>query len=64
MFPPSKVSNPGFFGDFWSALVEQGIDAALTGASDKISTAKACAHVTGCKEQDKLTFDKNHSGGN
>jgi ribose transport system substrate-binding protein len=64
VFPPSKVSNPGFFGDFWSELVEQGLNAALTGASDKISTAKACADVQGCKEQDKLTFDKNHSGGN
>ncbi len=64
VFPPSKVSNPGFFGDFWSELVEQGINGALTGASDKISTAKTCAQVAGCKEQDKLVFDSNHSGGN
>jgi hypothetical protein len=64
VFPPSKVSNPGFFGDFWSELVEQGLNAALTGASDKISDAKSCDQVSGCKTQDKLTFDSNHSGGN
>jgi hypothetical protein len=64
VFPPSRVSNPGFFGDFWSALVEQGLNAALSGTSDKISTAKPCDQVADCKTQDKLTFDSNHSGGN
>ena len=64
VFPPTLVPNPGFFGDFWNPLVEQGINAALTGASDKISDAKACADVEGCKTQDALTFDENHSGGN
>jgi hypothetical protein len=64
VFPPSKVSNPGFFGDFWSPLVEQGLNGALTGTSDKISDAKACEQVSGCKTQDKLTHDSNHSGGN
>ena len=64
VFPPSVVSNPGFFGDFWSPLVEQGVQAALTGKSDKISDAKPCDQVDGCKTQDKLSFDKQHSGGN
>jgi ribose transport system substrate-binding protein len=64
VFPPSKVSNPGFFGDFWNPLVEQGLNAALNGTSDKISTAKTCDQVTDCKAQEKLIFDKNHSGGN
>jgi ribose transport system substrate-binding protein len=64
VFPPSKVSNPGFFGDFWSELVEQGLNGALSGTADKISSAKTCDQVQDCKTQDKLTFDKNHSGGN
>lgn len=64
VFPPSKVSNPGFFGDFWSELVEQGLTGALNGSADKISTAKTCDQVAGCKTQDKLTFDSNHAGGN
>lgn len=63
VFPPDKVSG-GFFGDFWNPLVEQGIEAALTGKSDKISDAKPCAEVEGCKETDKLTLDDNHAGGN
>lgn len=64
VFPPSKVSNPGFFGDFWNPLVEQGLNGALNGKPDKISDAKSCDQVEGCKTQDQLTFDKNHSGGN
>jgi len=64
VFPPSKVSNPGFFGDFWTPLVEQGLNGALNGGSDKISTAKPCDQVTDCKTQDKLTFDSTHAGGN
>lgn len=64
VFPPSVVPNPGFFGDFWNPLVEQGVHAGLSGASDKISDAKPCSDVQGCKTQDQLTFDKQHSGGN
>jgi ribose transport system substrate-binding protein len=64
VFPPSVVSNPGFFGDFWSPLVEQGVHGALSGNSDKISGAQSCDQVSGCKTQDQLTFDKQHSGGN
>jgi len=64
VFPPSKVTNPGLFSDIWTPLVEQGIDAALAGKSDKISDAKSCSEVEGCKTQDKLIFDDNHSGGN
>lgn len=64
VFPSSKVSNPGFFGDFWSPLVEAGVNGALNGTADKISTAKPCEQVTGCKTQDKLTFDSTHAGGN
>jgi ribose transport system substrate-binding protein len=64
VFPPGVVNNPGFFGDFWNPLVEQGVQAALNGKSDKISDAKPCDQVDGCKTQDKLTFDDNHSGGN
>jgi ribose transport system substrate-binding protein len=64
VFPPDTIKNPGFFGDFWNPLVEQGIDAAQKGTSDKISDAKPCEEVEGCKTTDKLTFDDNHAGGN
>lgn len=64
VFPPSKVSNPGFFGDFWNPLVEQGLNGALNGTANKISTAKPCDQVPNCKSQDKLILDSNHSGGN
>lgn len=63
VMPKDKV-QPGFFDDFWSPLVSQGMNAALTGKPDKITTPKPCGDVTGCKEEDKLTFDDNHSGGN
>lgn len=63
VFDPAKAS-PGMFGSFWSPLVQQGLVANLTGASDKVSDAKPCVEVEGCKETTKLTFDKNHSGGN
>ena len=55
---------PGMFADFWSPLVEQGLAANLRGISDKVSTAKDCSVVPGCKTQSKLKFDSNHSGGN
>ena len=64
VFPPSAVSNPGFFGDFWNPLVEQGLHGALGGTADKISDAQSCDQVPGCKTQDKLTFDSTHAGGN
>jgi ribose transport system substrate-binding protein len=64
VFPPSLVPNPGFFGDPWSPLVEQGVHGALTGSSDKISDAKPCDQVPDCKTQDQLTNDDKHSGGN
>ncbi len=64
VFPPDKTNNPGMFGDFWNPLVEQGLNANLSGHSDKISDAKPCDQVEGCKTQDKLTTDSNHSGGN
>lgn len=64
VFPPSKVTNPGFFGDFWNPLVEEGLNAALHGKPDKISEPKSCGEVPGCKTQPKLTFDHTHSGGN
>jgi ribose transport system substrate-binding protein len=56
--------NPGFFNDIWTPLVEQGLGGALTGKSNKVYSAKPCAQVPGCKQQSKLVFDKNHSGGN
>jgi ribose transport system substrate-binding protein len=64
VFPPTLVSNPGFFGDFWNPMVEQGVHGALSGTPDKISDAKSCDQVDGCKTQDQLSFDKQHSGGN
>lgn len=64
VYPPSAVDNPGFFADFWSPLVEQGLTAAQTGNPEKISDAKSCAEVPGCKTTDTLTFDDLHSGGN
>ena len=63
VFPAKKVV-PGMFGDFWSPLVEQGLQANLHGKSNKVSNAKSCAHVPGCKSQARLKFDANHSGGN
>jgi len=64
VYPPTAVNNPGFFADFWSPLVEQGLSAALTGKPDKISDAKSCAEGDGCKTTDAVTFDAQHSGGN
>ena len=63
VFEPNSVP-PGFFGDFWSPLVEQGLHGALTGTADKISSAQDCSAVAHCKTQDKLVIDSNHSGGN
>lgn len=61
---PIEITPMGFVTAFWSPLVEQGLQAALYGASDKISDALPCSQVEGCQELDGLTFDENHSGGN
>ena len=63
VFDPSTVP-PGTFGDFWSPLVEQGLQATLNGTSDKVSTAQECAAVTGCISQSQIKLDSTHSGGN
>ncbi len=54
MFPPSKVNNPGFFGDFWNPLVEQGLDEVFNGTPDWTSSAKQGDQVIDWKTQDKL----------
>jgi hypothetical protein len=46
--------SPGFVASFWSPLVEQGLKAAQGGTPDKISDAKACADVPGCRTFDSL----------
>ena len=61
---PAKDVVPGMFGDFWTPLVEQGLQANLHGTSNKISTAKPCSAVPGCISATKLTFGGNWSGGN
>lgn len=53
VFPPSEV-NGGIFGDFWSPLVQQGLQAALTGKPDPISTPLPCSQVKGCIGQSGL----------
>jgi ribose transport system substrate-binding protein len=55
---------PGFFDDFWGPLVDQGLQAALHGQSAKVSSAQPCSAVPGCREQDGLTYDALHPGGN
>jgi len=50
VFPAStglKVST-GFFDDLWSPLVNEGVQGAITGSPDVISTAVPCAKVRGC----------------
>jgi ribose transport system substrate-binding protein len=63
VYPETKVT-PGFYDDFWSALVEQGLTAALTGKPDKVSTQKSCSQVPGCKQQAHLVINKTYPGGN
>lgn len=53
VFPPSLVPG-GIFGDFWSPLVNQGLEAALSGKSDPISTPLPCSKVPGCIGQSQL----------
>lgn len=53
VFPPSEVPG-GIFGDFWSPLVQQGLQAALTGKPDPISTPVPCSQVKGCIGQSGL----------
>jgi ribose transport system substrate-binding protein len=59
---PAKLVTPGMFGDFWTPLVEQGLQANLHGTSDKISTPLPCAKVPGCKSQSHLIVDATHPG--
>jgi ribose transport system substrate-binding protein len=49
LFVGSEIP-PDFF-PFWSPLVEQGLQAALHGTPDKISTAKPCSQVQGCSQK-------------
>ena len=63
VFPPDQVPS-GYINAFWSPVVEQGLQAAIHGISDKISVAKNCSEVEGCQEKSGLTADPNHSGGN
>lgn len=49
LFVGSEIP-PDFF-PFWSPLVEQGLQAALHGTPDKISTAKPCSQVPGCGQR-------------
>jgi len=54
VFPSGSVS-PGFSDSFWNPLVEQGLAAAKTGRSEKVSNAKPCGAVKGCLTFSKLT---------
>ena len=56
VFPSKDVPNPGLFDDFWSPLVEEGLQAAINGTPDKVSTPEVCAQVPGCKSQNKLVY--------
>jgi ribose transport system substrate-binding protein len=56
VFPSSLVSNPGFFDDIWTPLVEEGVQAGLNGSADKISTPEACSQVPGCISKNSLTY--------
>lgn len=56
VFAEGTVSA-GFSASVWSPLVEQGLNAAKTGTSDKISDAKPCSELKGCLSYDKLTTD-------
>ncbi|WP_326822083.1 substrate-binding domain-containing protein [Streptosporangium sp. NBC_01756] len=49
LFVGSEIP-PDFF-PFWNPLVEQGLQAALHGTPDKISTAKPCSQVPGCGQR-------------
>jgi ABC-type sugar transport system substrate-binding protein len=49
VYPASDVPA-GFWPDIWNPLVEQGLEAALNGTPDKVSTAKPCSEVPGCTE--------------
>ena len=55
-FSTSIESNPGLFDDFWSPLVEEGLQGALHGTADKVSTPLSCAQVKGCIAHNSLTY--------
>lgn len=58
VFPPSTGLSvtPGFFDDLWSPLVNQGVQAAIDGKPDVVSSAKACADVHGCITGDSVSL--------
>lgn len=50
---------------FWSPLVNQGLQAQLTGKPDVVSSQpKPCSAVPGCVTQNALVFNKTYPGGN
>lgn len=55
-FSSQNEPDPGLFDDFWSPLVEEGLQAALHGAPDKVSTPLSCSQVTGCVSQNALVY--------
>lgn len=58
-FPAKTEPQPGLFDDFWSPLVEEGLQAALHGTADKVSTPKPCTQVPRCVSQSKLKYRAN-----
>lgn len=58
-FAAKDEPNPGLFDDFWSPLVEEGLQGALHGAADKVSTPLTCAQVQGCVSQNALVYRAN-----
>lgn len=58
-FSSSIEPNPGLFDDLWSPLVEEGLQGALHGTADKVSTPQACAQVQGCQGANSLTYRSN-----
>lgn len=58
-YSSSNKPNPGFFDDFWSPLVEEGLQGALHGAADQVSTPQSCGQVKGCIGAKALTYRAN-----
>lgn len=57
--PSASEPDPGLFDDFWSPLVEEGLQGALHGTADKVSTPLSCAQVKGCQTANALTYRAN-----
>ncbi len=55
-FSKSIEPDPGLFADFWSPLVEEGLQGALHGTADKVSTPLSCAQVKGCVGANSLAY--------